>query len=229
MRALLILTLLAGLVAAQDATPDASIEGYSKLQKELQVASAEFRRPWREAKAKGQEYKLDYTQHPDISICITGCHRFKRIQRRIHFQRYHPWLFIDNSLACRIAPDHCHGVPVEITSIENVIFFLLGHDDQRRGYIGRCETKELPALRGNDDGSNHIQLVIACSIYNIRPHQVGDEFKLQAQSIGDQFDKIRCNSNDIAGTVQITVRCECRINTNADPGVIFDPLLLRGT
>jgi hypothetical protein len=66
MRILAPLLLLAAIAAAQEAPdPQAAETAWQELQKEFRDASDEFYRPYREAKARGEEYQLDYSKHPN--------------------------------------------------------------------------------------------------------------------------------------------------------------------
>ncbi|MHC4550050.1 MAG: TlpA family protein disulfide reductase [Planctomycetota bacterium] len=56
--------LVAAPVLAQEAAPD-SQTAWKALEKEYQAAVQEFFRPLREAQAKGEKIKLDYSRHPN--------------------------------------------------------------------------------------------------------------------------------------------------------------------
>ena len=81
----------------------------------------------------------------------------------------------------RVAPDHRYGVSIEIVAVENAVFSLAGHDDQRCRYVDRSEAEKLPALRRGDDGRDDVERSLAGTVYELVPGQIGDELELYAQ------------------------------------------------
>ena len=63
--ALLILAWLTAPAVAEETAAADSAAAWEKLDRQYQTAARKFYKPWRDAKARGEKYALDFTQHPD--------------------------------------------------------------------------------------------------------------------------------------------------------------------
>jgi thiol-disulfide isomerase/thioredoxin len=94
---ILLLVCLAVPAPAQETAAPDSAAAWEKLDRQFKTAERKFYKPWNDAKANGEKYALDYTQHPNRTfmprfVAFAKEHRGSEeaVKALIHVMRYTP-------------------------------------------------------------------------------------------------------------------------------------------
>ncbi|MHC5050821.1 MAG: TlpA family protein disulfide reductase [Planctomycetota bacterium] len=110
---ILLLVCLAVPAAAQETAAPDSAAAWEKLDRQFKTDERKFYKPWKDAKANGEEYGLDYTQHPNRTfmprfVAFAKEHRGSEeaVKALIHVMRYTPDKEERNAAVATLLEDH---------------------------------------------------------------------------------------------------------------------------